>query len=31
MFLVFVAFLVEYIKTKNTIITFDCQSWDLNQ
>jgi len=29
MFLVFAACLVNYCKTKNTFITFDCQSWDL--
>jgi hypothetical protein len=26
MFLVFVAFFTEYIKAKNTIVIFDCQS-----
>jgi signal transduction histidine kinase len=30
MFLVFVAFFVEYYKAKNTFINFDCQSWDNN-
>ena len=31
MFLVFAACLVNYCKTKNTFITFDCQSWVISK